>query len=482
MSIASTSAPPTSGPPTSGPPTSTPPTSTPPTSAPALQAGSAGSALPAVASAGLVVPTVGGPLLDYAPFDHAASTPALVGVQAAVDTAARTYSSVHRGRGWASQVTSAYYEAAREEVARFVGAREDDVVVFTRNTTDALTLLARSLPRATTVFVFGSDHHATLLAWNPRHTVRLPVPASTRDAEALLADALRRTAGVTGPRLVVLTGASNVTGEHWPVADLAAVARAHGARVALDAAQLAPHAPVDLETLGADYVAFSGHKLYAPYGAGVLAGRRDWLDAAPPYLAGGGATAEVSARSVRWETAPARHEGGSPNVLGAVALAAACAALREHRGAVAAHEQRLTTRLVTGLRAIPGVQTYSLFGDDSERAPVVPFTVDGLDSGLVSAALSAEHAIGVRDGRFCAHLLVDALLEDSDHTDSAGAPPVTAVRVSAGLATTDEHVDRLLGAVAALASDGPGTAYEQVDGLGWRPVHSGGPVTVDLPW
>jgi selenocysteine lyase/cysteine desulfurase len=428
------------------------------------------------------VPIVTGELLEYAPFDHAASTPALVSVQAAVDTASRTYSSVHRGKGWASQVTSAYYEAAREEVARFVGAREDDLVVFTRNTTDSFSLLARALPAGTTVIVFSSEHHATLLPWQPRTTVRLPVPASTSDARALLADALRRTDTTPGPRLVVLTGASNVTGELWPVADLAALAHAHGARVALDATQFAPHAPVDLETLGADYVALSGHKLYAPYGTGVLAGRRDWLDAAAPYLPGGGATSEVTPRAVRWQTGPARHEGGSPNVLGAVALAAACAALREHRGAVTAHEQRLTERLVSGLRAVSGVQTYSLFGDDADRAPVVTFTVDGLDSGLVAAALSAEHAIGVRDGRFCAHLLVDALLEESDHTDDTGAPPATAVRVSAGLATTDEHVDRLLAAVASLAAHGPATAYERVEGHGWQPAGAHAAPPVDLPW
>ena len=251
-------------------------------------------------------------------------------------------------------------------------------------------------------------------------------------------------------RLVVLSGASNVTGEYWPVERLAAVARRRGARVALDAAQLVGHRRVDLDTLGVDYVAFSGHKIYAPYGAGVLVGRSDWLDAAAPYLAGGGATAEVGPLSTTWQTGPARHEGGSPNVLGAVAVAAACAAIRENRGAVEAHESRLTTRLVDGLRAIDGVETFSIFGDDADRAPVVTFTVDGLESSLVSAALSAEHGIGVRDGKFCAHLLVDSLLADED------VEVTTAVRVSAGLATTDEHVDRLLAAVASLAADGPG--------------------------
>lgn len=420
-----------------------------------------------------VVPTCDGRFVEYANFDHGASTPALRRVVDAVERATATYSSVHRGQGWASQVSSHYYEAAREEVARFVGARAGDEVVFTRNTTDSFNLLAKALPRRTQVVVFSSEHHATLLPWDPKRTTRLPVPLTHRDAEVLLADALCRSA--RGRTLVVLTGASNVTGEYWPVERLSALARGHGARVALDAAQLVGHRQVDLDTLGLDYVAFSGHKIYAPYGAGVLVGRSDWLDAATPYLAGGGATAQVGVQSTTWQTGPARHEGGTPNVLGAVALAAACAVIREHRGTLEAHETRVAEALVAGLREIDGVETFSIFGDAADRAPVVTFTVDGLESSLVSAVLSAEHGIGVRDGKFCAHLLVDSLLADVDDA-------TTAVRASAGLATTDEHVDRLLRAVASLAADGPRTAYEQVDGRGWVPVDDRREAVVDLPW
>jgi selenocysteine lyase/cysteine desulfurase len=430
-------------------------------------------AVPAAVAAP-TVPTCDGRFVEYANFDHGASTPALVSVVAAVDKATATYSSVHRGQGWASQVSSHYYEAARDEVARFVGAREGDEVVFTRNTTDSFNLLAKALPRRTQVIVFASEHHATLLPWEERRTTRLPVPLTHRDAEALLRDALKRS--TSSSTLVVLGGASNVTGEYWPVERLAAVARGRGARVALDAAQLVGHRRVDLDTLGVDYVAFSGHKIYAPYGTGVLVGRADWLDRAAPYLAGGGATAEVVPLSTTWKTGPARHEGGTPNVLGAIAVAAACAAIRENRGAIESHEQRLTERLVGGLRAIEGVQTFSIFGDDADRAPVVAFTIDGVPSPLVSAALSAEHGIGVRDGKFCAHLLVDALLSDED------ADVTTAVRVSAGLATTDEHVQRLLAAVASLAANGTGTAYEQVEGRGWVPVDDQRETLVDLPW
>ena len=427
-----------------------------------------------------LVPTLSGDLVDYANLDHAASTPAFERVARAVETATRTYSSVHRGTGWLSRVTSAHYEAARDEVARFVGARADDVVVFTRSTTDSVNLLARALPRDTSVVVFASEHHATLLPWRGRDTVRLPVPGSARDAELLLEAALSAlpSGGARRPRqaLVVLTGASNVTGELWPVERLAAIARRHGARVLLDAAQLAAHRAIDLDALDVDWVAFSGHKVHAPYGTGVLAGRRDWLDAAPPYLAGGGATAQVTETSVRWASGAARHEAGSPNVLGAIALAAACATIREHRAAIDDHEAALTERLVGGLREIDGVTTYSIFGDDTERGPVVTFTVEGLDSQLVAAALSAEHGIGVRAGKFCAHILVDALLDEgSDEHDSA-------VRVSAGLASTAEHVERLLAAVANLAADGPGAEYTDSEAQGWAPVDDTRELSVPLPW
>ncbi len=440
--------------------------------------------LPATTTDGLVVPTLHGPR-TYANLDHAASTPALTVVAEAVERALRTYSSVHRGNGFASRVTSAFYEQARAEVAAFVGARAEDHVIFTRTTTDSWNLLSRALPEGTKVVVFASEHHSTLLPWGAERTVTLPVP---RSVEAGLADLDATLAQVTADApqtLVVVAGASNVTGEVWPVQALVAVTRRHGARLALDAAQLAPHRVVDLAATGVDYVAFSGHKLYAPYGAGVLAGRADWLDAAEPYLVGGGATARVTRDGVTWATGPARHEGGSPNVIGAVALAAACAVLAEHRDDLARWEHHLAERLRRGLEAIPGVRLHSLFGADSDRVGVVAFTVTGLDSSLVSTALSVEHGIGVRDGKFCAHPLVDCLLDDGspDHPADAAraATPSTAVRASLGLAVRPEHVERLVTAVAGLAAYGPALRYTHTS-AGWEPEVDPRDVEVARPW
>ncbi|MBL8929797.1 MAG: aminotransferase class V-fold PLP-dependent enzyme [Kineosporiaceae bacterium] len=423
----------------------------------------------------LLVPTLNGPV-DFANLDHAASTPALAAVKDAVDRTLRTYSSVHRGNGYASRVTSRWYELARAEIAAFVGARRDDSVIFTRTTTDSWALLAHALPAHTAVFVFATEHHSTLLPWGEHRTVTLPIPGCVPEALGTLEAALAADAATSGSqhRLVVLCGASNVTGEIWPIERFVRVARRYGARVAVDAAQLAPHRRIDLAEADVDYVAFSGHKLYAPFGTGVLAGRADWLDAAAPYLVGGGATSQVrpgaGAPRATWAAGAARHEGGSPNVIGAVALAAACSTLRRHWSAVERYEATLTARLREGLEAIPGVRTWSIFDRDSvDRVGVVAFTVAGLDSGDVSATLSFEHGIGVRDGKFCAHLLTDHLL--------AAVPQGTAVRASVGLATTTEHVERLIAAVAELA--------ERVrrDPAGWvPPADPGAELEAPRPW
>jgi selenocysteine lyase/cysteine desulfurase len=260
-----------------------------------------------------------------------------------------------------------------------------------------------------------------------------------------------------------VTGASNVTGEVLPLRRLATLAHRRGARLAVDGAQLVPHRPVDLAADGVDYLALSGHKAYAPYGAGALVGRADWLDAAPPHLAGGGAVDRVTLTEggpePRWRTGSARHEGGTPNVLGAVALARALeelATLDPDRWVL--HEAGLRERLVAGLEAVPGVRVLRLFPDAADAVGVVTFTVAGLEARLVALALSAEWGIAVRDGGFCAHPLLDRL--------TGGAP---AVRASLGLGSTLADVEALLTAVASLAVDGPRGVYERGTD-GWRIV------------
>jgi selenocysteine lyase/cysteine desulfurase len=366
-----------------------------------------------------------------------------------------SYASVHRGAGYASKVSTALYENARAAVGAFVGAREDDVTVLTRNTTDSLNLLAACVPAGGRVVVLDLEHHANLLPWQRgRHAV-VPVAATL---EQTLAD-LEAEVASAPTALVAVTGASNVTGEELPIDWITALAHARGARIVVDAAQLAPHRRIDVAASDVDYVALSGHKLYAPFGSGALVGRRDWLDDAPPYLAGGGAVRSVAIEGTEWAPAPARHEGGSPNVIGAAAFAAACTALADlPAGALELHEEALRERLVTGLESLDGVHLCRIWADSPSSIGVMTFTVDGYDPGLVAAVLSAEHGIGVRDGRFCAHPLLRRLGID------AGA-----VRASVGAGSRTDDVDRLVDALGDLLRRGPRWSYELVDGR-WEPT------------
>lgn len=416
-----------------------------------------------VISRGLQVPLVQGGWTRHVDLDVAATTPCATGVWERVSEFLPLYSSVHRGAGLLSQAASAAYEDARATVHDFVGAPSDYTTVFTANTTSALNLLARALPRTTRCITFASEHHANLLAWPAERTLRLRIPPSPAAAVRDLETALRTTGR---PALVCVTGASNVTGELWPVEDLVAVAHRAGARVVIDAAQLAAHRPIDLDALGADYLALSGHKLYAPFGAGALIGRRDWLDTAPPWLNGGGAVSVVGDREVEWRPAPARHEAGTPNLLGAVALAAACEQLAsEGMRSVALHEDALYARLVTGLRGLPGVRLLEMW-PGSPRISVASFTVDCVDGPLLAAALSAEHGISVRAGKFCAHPLVEHLL--SAGGEVCGASPGDPLRVSLGAFNVLDDVERLLVALRQLIQHGPAGAYRRTDAR-WAP-------------
>ncbi|MFI9587295.1 aminotransferase class V-fold PLP-dependent enzyme [Streptomyces sp. NPDC052236] len=425
----------------------------------------------------VTVPLVTGGEVTYAALDYAASAPALQRVWDDVAAYAPYYGSVHRGAGYLSQLSTDLFESSRATVAEFLDCRAGDQVVFTRSTTDSLNLLAAALPADCQVFVFETEHHASLLPWRNAQVTYLNAPRTPAEAVATLERAL---AGRDpyGPALVCVTGASNVTGELWPVRELAAASHAHGARIVLDAAQLAPHHPVSVRDLDVDWVAFSGHKLYAPFGSGVLAGRADWFQDAEPYLAGGGASRRVARRAdggvdVDWHTTEARHEAGSPNVIGVYAIAAACKALTEAGfDTLVAREQRLVTRVRAGLAEVEQVKVLSLFGDDAPRVGVISFVVEGWNSSHFAAALSAEYGIGVRDGLFCAHPLVRTLLgSDPQEAGECGAPEaepgeksLNAIRVSFGAGTPDEHVERFVRAVKELVSDGAQWTYRTEDG------------------
>lgn len=417
-----------------------------------------GAPLAALADAGLEAPVLGGGRVRHVNLDIAASAPALAAVAAHVERVLPYSASVHRGTGYLSQASTALVEDARVAVARHVGARIDDQVVFTRNTTDALNLLAAAVPGDTVVL--DLEHHANLLPWERRGR-RVVVAQATLAAtlDELAAELRRRPAA-----LLSVTGASNLTGEVLPIEVLASLAHEHGARFATDAAQLLPHRRIDLAAAGVDYLAFSGHKAYAPFGAGALVGRADWLDAAPAHLAGGGAVESVGLAASAWKTGPERHEAGTPNLLGITAIASALGELeRLGDGARRAHEEALTSRLHEGLAGIPGVRVLRGFADVDDRLGIATIELERGSVGLVAAALAAEHGISVRAGRFCAHPFFDRV-----------ATRANGLRASLGAGSSGDDVDRFLDALARLVAEGPAHEYDRTP-AGWCPRHDDRP-------
>lgn len=386
--------------------------------------------------------------MRYTNLDYAASAPALEVVAKHVTEALPLYASVHRGAGYASQVSTSAYEHARVVVGQFVGARTDDHVIFTRNTTDSLNLLASIVP-GDTVFL-DIEHHANLLPWNTAKGRVVRAGDTIAETLELVKAELARTPAA----LLAVTGASNVTGEVLPLRALATIAHRAGARIAVDGAQLIPHRRVNLALQGIDYLAFSGHKTYAPFGAGVLVGRPDWLDAGDPYLLGGGAVTAVTLDATIWRTGPSRHEAGSPNVLGVTAIASALTALDAlDESEWIAHERSLRDRLAEGLARFPRVRIHQIFPDSEDAVGVVSFSVDGVDSRLLATVLSAEWGIGLRDGKFCAHPLLARL-----------GITEPALRASIGVGSSDVDVDRLLEALESFFAEGAAWDYDFLEG------------------
>jgi selenocysteine lyase/cysteine desulfurase len=427
--------------------------------------------LPPLVGRELEVPIASGEMRRYVNLDYAASTPALESVRDAVVDLLPTYSSVHRGSGYASLATTQAYEAARQTVAGFVGARSSDTVIFVRNATEALNLLARCLVLRPNHVVLTTtvEHHANLLPWRRvARVVHLEPPASPATLLAATKRALEDRARPVG--LVTMTAASNVTGEVFPLKEIGHLAHMHGALFAVDAAQLVAHRPVDMQAMNIDFLAFSGHKMYAPFGAGVLVAPSAMLRNVEPMLAGGGAVDYVTLEDVQWTTLPDRHEAGTPNVIGAVALATAATTLeRTGFDHVVAHERRLLSYLEAHLDDLPGVGRLRLWsGPGVEHLGICTMRVDGLSHALVAAALSAEHAVGVRHGCFCAHPYISHLLGISYEEAHAirerlrrgqheGIPG--AVRASFGIGTTIDDIDRLVAGLRQLCEHGPRLEY-----------------------
>ena len=325
--------------------------------------------------------------------------------------------AVHRGAHLVAEEASEVYEGARENIARFIGAKSDEVI-FTKSATESLNLIAYSLGNPESKFHLKSgdeivvsemEHHANLIPWQQlakRVGAKLTWFKITDEGRLDLSDIDKLINQKT--KIVAITHQSNVLGTIVPLALITKAAHAVGAVVVLDACQSAPHFAVDVKKLEVDFLAFSGHKVLGPTGIGVLWGKAELLDQLEPSLFGGSMVDSVTMQGATWAKAPRKFEAGVPNMAQAVGLSAAIDYISEiGMDKVAQHEQDLTKQLISGLQNISGVQVVGPV-DMKDRGGVVSFTVDGVHPHDVGQYLD-QFGIAVRTGHHCAWPLMRRL-------------------------------------------------------------------------
>ena len=428
------------------------------------------------------VPLPGGRRSRFVNFDHAATTPPLRVVMDHVNACTEWYSSVHRGAGFKSAATTQAHHAARETLGNFFGIDPDyHVLLFCGNTTDAVNRMAAHMygggaPADSVVLCSVLEHHSNLLPWHASNMqvdhIHAKSPCGMLDLEHLEAQ-LKKYEGRV--QLVCATGASNITGLVQPIAEMAALAHAYGAKILVDAAQLAAHRPISMGKAGSpfciDFLMFSGHKMYAPFGSGGLIGPREFFEKSEPAVKGGGAVDFVELDRVEWTALPDRAEAGTPNVLGIFAMAKAAETLSAlGMDAVAQHECELMERLEKGLREIPEITMYGGCKkiDGMQRVAVMPVQSSKYSHAHLAAILGHEWGIGVRNGCFCAQPYVGHLLQTTDEDrirqrelmkqgDRSELPGF--VRISIGLANTKKDIDWLLKALRDIHQNGSKLTY-----------------------
>jgi cysteine desulfurase/selenocysteine lyase len=367
------------------------------------------------------IPLPNGQKITPINLDNAATTPPFLAVLQAIEEFAPWYSSIHRGKGYKSVASTEIYESGREVIKCFVNADSSkDTVIYTKNTTESINLLAHVLQqdRKTRVVLSSEmEHLSNDLPWRENFFVQyIKVDEFGRLSLDDLENTLRKYRGEV--KLVTVAGASNVTGYVNPVHAIAKIAHRYGAEIHVDGAQQVPHFPFDMKPHDSgehiDYLSFSGHKMYAPFGIGALIGPKAVFQNADPFLKGGGAVRLVSPQFVDWDDAPARDEAGTSNVMGVVALVAAIKELESlDMTSIHDHEKLLIDQAIERLQAIRFLKLYCFHDRGEARISLISFAIEGLNHHVIAQALSDEFGIAVRSGLFCAHPYVEKLLHMS---------------------------------------------------------------------
>lgn len=432
------------------------------------------------------VPLLDGSKRRYVNLDNGATTPPLQSVMDFINSATQWYSSVHRGTGFKSQVSTHIYSKCRKQYADFLGIDPDyHVVAMCGSTTDAVNRLANRFHLCSddVVLTTEMEHHANMLPWR-YHARTEHILADHKGYMIDLEKMEERLQYYNGKvKFVAVTGASNVTGIIPPIKEVARLAHKYGAYIVVDAAQLIAHRPIEMGTSEdpehIDFLVFSGHKMYAPFGSGGLVGPREFFDRGSPGLVGGGAVDLVTLDDVEWSRLPGKEEAGSPNLMGIGAIAAAMKTLSElGMDKVAKHERELTAYT---LKKMSNIERIKVFGgeeldqDGYDRLGVIPFKSEDYNHAHLAAILGYEWGIGVRSGCFCAHPYIIRLLEIDQADvkkhmahirghDSWFSPGL--VRISLGLYNTREEIDYFIKALTDIQKNGPKVKYIQHAGSG----------------
>jgi len=403
------------------------------------------------------IPLINGRYSNSINFDNAATTPPLKSVLYRINHFCQWYSSIHRGTGYKSRYSSRLYEEGRENIADFVNADlSKDSIIFVKNTTEGINKLSyRLIDKGDRDVVLSTcmEHHSNDLPWRGKfHLDYIEVDEKGR----LSIDDLKKKLNKYSNRikLVAVSGASNVTGYMNPIHKIAKLVHSVGGKILVDAAQLAPHYPIDMKPHNSnqhiDYLVFSAHKMYAPFGIGVLIGPKETFTGTSPEYTGGGTIDIVTHDFVKWAEPPHSDEAGSPNVIGVIALSEAIKSLVSmNMNNIHEQEKKLTAYTIEALKNIPYIKLYGDIENYSDRLGIITFNMEDLDHSILANILSYEGGIAVRNGCFCAHPYLYRLMEIDNETikkyvNNPKLPKPGMVRVSFGIYNTFDEVDILI--------------------------------------
>lgn len=403
------------------------------------------------------IPTDNGKKITAINFDNAATTPPFKIVLSEIIDFSSYYSSIHRGTGYKSIYSSKVYEDSRKIICDFVHCdHKKNTVIYVKNTTEAINKLSyaiSSIDKDCVILTTRMEHHSNDLPWRNKFKVDyVDVDELGKLKIEELEDKLKKYDGKV--KLVCVTGASNVTGYKNPIYKIASLCHNYNAKILVDGAQLVPHFPVYMDSSHKDkcidFLAFSAHKMYAPFGIGVLIGPKDFFSICEPDLVGGGTIDIVTDDFVTWASPPDKNEAGTPNIMGVIALTTAIKTLK-YLGMrdIDKHEMDIYKYALNKLKKIPDITLYCDDDDNCDKVAILPFNIDGIYHEVTAKQLSKMSGIAVRSGCFCAHPYIRRLLKLSTdemkyYQDNVDSKRPGMVRLSFSFYNTYGEVDELV--------------------------------------